>query len=94
MLEVKKISKSFALSENRDYCVLNKISFTLPDRGLFFIFGKSGSGKSTLLNILCGLIKPDEGEVLIDGTNIFKLKKSEFEKILKIISESFFKNII
>lgn len=83
MLEVKNISKSFALSENRDYCVLNKISFTLPDRGLFFLFGKSGSGKSTLLNILCGLIKPDEGEVLIDGTNIFKLKKSEFEKMLK-----------
>ena len=37
MLEVKNISKSFALSENRDYCVLNKISFTLPDRGFFYL---------------------------------------------------------
>lgn len=35
------------------------------------IFGESGSGKSTLVNMLAGLIKPDEGEILLDGEPIF-----------------------
>ena len=41
------------------------------------VFGPSGSGKSTLLNILSGLDRPDEGKVLINGTDISTLSPDE-----------------
>ena len=48
------------------------------ERGKFTaIVGRSGSGKSTLLQIIGGLDRPDSGEVMIDGTNLFKLKGNQ-----------------
>ncbi len=41
------------------------------------IVGPSGSGKTTLLNLIGGLDKPTSGDILIDGTNLSKLKSSE-----------------
>lgn len=39
--------------------------------------GESGSGKTTLLNILAALDKPTEGNVILDGNNLSKLKESQ-----------------
>ena len=41
------------------------------------IMGESGSGKTTLLNILAALDKPTEGNVILDGNNLSKLKESQ-----------------
>jgi ABC-type bacteriocin/lantibiotic exporter with double-glycine peptidase domain len=46
-----------------------------------FIKGESGSGKSTLLNILCGLLLPTNGEVLVDNKNINSFLRSYQSKI-------------
>ena len=43
----------------------------------FAIMGESGSGKTTLLNILAALDKPTEGNVILDGNNLSKLKESQ-----------------
>lgn len=75
MLEVREVCKSFPIGENRFEPVLNNISFTLPNNGFYFIVGKSGCGKSTLLNILMGLMKPDSGEVYVDGENVTNFTK-------------------
>lgn len=45
------------------------------------IMGHSGSGKSTLLNILSGMITPERGSVLIDGTDIFKSNNSKRDEL-------------
>ncbi|MBI4674409.1 MAG: ATP-binding cassette domain-containing protein, partial [Chloroflexi bacterium] len=51
-------------------------------RGEFMaIMGRSGSGKSTLLNMLGCLDRPTSGQVIIDGIEITKLKKSQLPKI-------------
>lgn len=41
------------------------------------IVGKSGSGKSTLLNLIGGLDRPDSGQVIIDGKNVFRMKDEQ-----------------
>lgn len=69
MIKVSHLSKSYKTGLRKTK-ILNDVSFTLPEKGLFAIFGKSGSGKTTILNILGGLDKQDEGEVYIDDEKI------------------------
>lgn len=61
-LILKSIQKKFD-----DHVVLNNLSFTFENTGLYTLVGKSGSGKTTLLRILAGLESPDTGAVEIDG---------------------------
>lgn len=61
-LELKNIKKTF-----EDTFAIENISLTLKQGEFVSIIGPSGCGKSTLFNIISGLIKEDEGTVLIDG---------------------------
>lgn len=83
MIEVRNLKKAYKIGEDREFVVLDDLTFNLPNKGLFFILGKSGSGKSTLLALLGGLLKPSEGEILINGKNVFSMKKKDKEKFLK-----------
>lgn len=56
---------------------LNKVSFSVAKGEVFGIIGPNGSGKTTLLNVITGLLKPDEGRILLDGTDITDLKPHE-----------------
>ncbi len=56
---------------------LDNVSLTVNKGEFLAIVGTSGSGKSTLLNMLGGLDKPDEGEVIIDGNNLQNMKDEE-----------------
>src|SRR5437867_7255732 len=65
-LEVRNLSKSFRTRAGiRE--VLRDVSFSMDEGECVCIVGYSGSGKTTLINIVAGLLKPDSGEVLIDG---------------------------
>lgn len=63
-LEIKNVYKSF-----EDTTVLEGVSLRLNSKEFVSILGPSGSGKSTIFNIVSGLMKPDSGEVLIEGEN-------------------------
>lgn len=72
MIEIKNLSKSFG-----EKVVFREISLKIED-GEFVVFaGNSGCGKTTLLNIIGALEKPDDGQVLVDGQDIYKIKKTE-----------------
>ncbi|MGX1266414.1 glycine betaine/proline transport system ATP-binding protein [Rossellomorea marisflavi] len=60
---------------------VNKASFDVYAGEIFVIMGLSGSGKSTLVRMLNRLIDPTDGEVLIDGKNIVKLKPNELREV-------------
>ena len=76
MLTVSNIKKTFYSKEERQD-VLKNISFSLPDKGMYFIVGKSGSGKSTLLNLIGGLDTPDSGSIEFNGLQLEKLSPKE-----------------
>ena len=78
MIELKVVRKSYGANE-----VLKGIDLRIEEQDYLVILGASGSGKSTLLNILSGLEKPDQGEVLYDGENIASLSESQLTKFRK-----------
>lgn len=66
-LELKNVSMQFSNSEN---ATLNEISLSVEPGEFVCIVGASGCGKSTLLNLIAGLLKPTDGEILLDGKKI------------------------
>jgi ABC-2 type transport system ATP-binding protein len=64
MITVRSISKSFGNIE-----AIKNVSFNINKGEIFGILGPNGAGKSTIVNILNTLIKPDTGDVIIDGIN-------------------------
>src|SRR5215813_11200313 len=60
-----------------DVPALQNISFTLPRGEMLCITGDSGSGKSVLLRLALGFLRPDEGEILINGQEIRGLEETD-----------------
>ncbi|QYO65581.1 ABC transporter ATP-binding protein [Leptolyngbya sp. 7M] len=57
--------------------ILDGISFSVGRGMTKIILGRSGGGKSTIIRLILGLLKPDSGEILIDGENITELSEEE-----------------
>ena len=79
MLELKNITKVYKPKKGVKTIALANVSFTLNDKGMIFLVGKSGSGKSTLLNIIGGLDKPDNGDLILNGKNFKKFKNKDLD---------------
>lgn len=65
MITVRSVSKSFGSIE-----AVKNVSFSIEKGEIFGILGPNGAGKSTIVNILNTLVRPDKGDVIIDGVNI------------------------
>ncbi len=61
--------------------ILDNVSFSVPERQITCIMGVSGSGKTTLLRLMAGLVKPDSGQILIDGIDIVPLRERELNQM-------------
>ena len=75
MINVKNISKSY-----KDAIVLNNVSLEINKGDFTAFMGPSGSGKSTLLYSISSMDNPDEGEVIFEGIDVYKLSESELSK--------------
>ncbi len=78
MIEFRNISKSFGSKH-----VLRDVSLTVDKGQILFIVGISGAGKSVLVKHLVGLMKPDSGQVLLDGVDITNLDEKAFYPVRK-----------
>lgn len=64
-LSMKGIVKSFGAND-----VLKKVDFSLESGEICALLGENGAGKSTLMNILGGVLRPDAGQILLDGKSV------------------------
>ncbi len=78
MLSLKNIEKSYKVKD-KEIKILNGISIDFRENEFVVILGPSGSGKTTLLNIIGGLIKNDQGSIIIDGVDTKKYKDSSWD---------------
>ncbi len=76
MIEVQDIHKSF-----EGHTVLQGVSFQVAKGELLALIGRSGYGKSILLKHVPGLIRPDQGRVLIDGNDLNFLRRKKLEEM-------------
>ncbi len=70
-IEFRKVG--FAYERNRETQALRAASFTLPAGRTTALIGGSGSGKSTIVNLLCRLLDPSSGAILVDGVDLRQL---------------------
>lgn len=72
-----------------DATVLNGISFTVRRGETKVILGRSGGGKSTTIRLILGLLKPDSGQILIDGEDITNYTENEMMEVRKKVGMVF-----
>jgi phospholipid/cholesterol/gamma-HCH transport system ATP-binding protein len=76
MIEIKNLKKSFGKN-----LVLKGVNLNIEKGKTTFVIGASGCGKSVLLKLIIGLLKPDEGEIFIDGEEITKMSEKEIYRV-------------
>lgn len=75
---------SFAYGEAH---ILKDITFSLKKNQSIAFVGESGSGKTTLVNLICALLPPSSGDILVDGTSLQKLQRTAFQERIGYITQ-------
>ena len=79
MLETKNLCKKYKPKKGVPVTAIDHVSLRFPEKGMVFLLGKSGSGKSTMLNLLGGLDKYDDGEIIIKGISSKDFSQQRFD---------------
>src|SRR5690242_6362571 len=72
-----------------DRVILNDLSFKVMKGETKIILGGSGGGKSTIIKLVLGLLKPDEGQVLVEGEDVTNYSEDQMMKVRKNIGMVF-----
>jgi phospholipid/cholesterol/gamma-HCH transport system ATP-binding protein len=76
MIKIIDVEKSF-----NGQVVLDRLSLEVPEGKITAIIGPSGGGKSVLLKHMIGLLRPDRGQVLVDGEDIARLRRAQLNRV-------------
>lgn len=79
IITISHLTKTYK-RDKQEITVLKDVSLDIAQGDFVALMGPSGSGKTTLLNIIAGIDRPTNGEVIIDGTNIGVLSETELAK--------------
>jgi len=82
MIEVKNLTYSYASKP-----VLQHLNFAIEEGGFYAVMGANGSGKTTLLRLVSGMLTPQEGEVLVDGTNVRHFKARQLAQRMSFVRQ-------
>ena len=84
LIEVKNFSIKYGKKS-----VLQDVNFNVREKECITLVGESGVGKTTLLRSLIGLVKPDRGEILIEGQSIVNMSEEDLMPIRKKVAFAF-----
>ena len=96
VIQVQNLKKTFVLSKKQQkiqatnepkIVAVNDLSFSVEEGEIFGLLGPNGAGKTTTLRMLSTLIKPDSGDVIVDGSSVTKEPGVVREKIGFLTSE-------
>lgn len=76
MLELRSLKKSYHQG-SQTIEIFEDLTFHVKEGERVAIMGKSGSGKSTLLSLISGIIKPDDGDITLNGVSYKELQESQ-----------------
>ncbi|WP_299439082.1 ABC transporter ATP-binding protein [uncultured Aquimarina sp.] len=85
LIEIKSISKQY---KGATFLSLDTINLQISKGEIYGLLGPNGAGKTTLISILCGLIKPTSGEVLVSGKS-FKTHAKEIQKAIGVVPQEY-----
>jgi putative ABC transport system ATP-binding protein len=77
MLEIRDLVKHYPAIGGEPVRAVDEVSLTVEQGELVALYGPSGSGKTTLLKLIAAVLKPDRGEILVDGREISRLSERE-----------------
>ena len=83
LIEVKDVTYYYG-----EYPALKDISFDLYEGERIAVVGKNGAGKSTLAKLLCGIIRPSKGQILIEGEDYLKYSIKELGEIVGYVMQN------
>ena len=86
MIETSGLTKRFD-----DITAVDHIDAKIKEGSVFGLIGTNGAGKSTFLRMVSGILKPDEGTVLIDGENVYENPKVKSKFFLYLRRPVFFR---
>ena len=87
-IEFRNVFFSYPDSET---AILKGVSFTLGAGEKMAFVGQNGAGKTTLIKLILRFYEPTQGEILMDGINIWKFDKAEYRKLFGVIFQDFFR---
>ena len=79
-IEFVRVSKTFDGREQQ-HRVLNEVSWAIPKGKTTVIAGGSGQGKSVTLKLILGLLKPDSGQILVDGEDVVRMSQGQLRQL-------------
>lgn len=86
MIEVKNVSQTY--NKRSSDRTLSNINMVVKENAITALVGANGAGKSTLLSVMTNILPAENGEVLLDGMNIRKMKSSELSKKVAFLRQS------
>jgi ATP-binding cassette subfamily B protein len=85
-VELKNVTFSYEAGRP----ALKNISFTVNEGEMVGLVGHTGAGKTTTVNLICGFYEPQQGEVLIDGIKVRKIRRSDLRKQVGVVLQDTF----
>lgn len=85
MIELQEVTKTYGSFQFH-------VSMTIPNGRITGVVGKNGAGKSTAIKLMLGLVRPDSGEIRIDGKNSTRLSAKDKEMLGVSLAEAGFSN--